>query len=243
MISADLMDLPRTVQRKLKPRTKKHNYKVDRKCLENRRYEDYLEYCETTMPFPTVEMDTVIGRIGGKALLTLHFKEAHFMAAFLLKSLDARSVSEVFNRLYTDLSHQTFVQLFPAILTDNGTEFSNPTALEFWRPGTPVEARRTRIFYCHPRASFEKPHCENNHSLIRRILPKGMSFDDLTQHDVALVMSHVNSYVRSKANGQTPYDLFCERVPGSRRAVDAFGIHKVPAHEVILRPSLLTPKA
>lgn len=243
MISAELMDLPRTVQRKLKPRTKRHNYKVDRKCLENRRYEDYLAYRETAMPFPTVEMDTVIGRIGGKALLTLHFKEAHFMAAFLLDSLNARNVSEVFNRLYIDLSHQTFAQLFPAVLTDNGTEFSNPTALEFWRPGTTVEARRTRIFYCHPRASFEKPHCENNHALIRRILPKGTSFDDLTPRDVDLVMSHINSYVRSRADGQTPYDLFRERIPGSRRALEVFGIHKVPAGEVILKPSLLKTNA
>lgn len=38
------------------------------------------------------------------------------------------------------------------ILTDNGTEFSNPLALEFNKEGI----ERTRIFYCNPKASYQK---------------------------------------------------------------------------------------
>lgn len=56
--------------------------------------------------------------------------------------------------------------------------------------------QRTQFFYCHPSSPFEKGACEVNHELLRRILPKGTSFDDLTQNDVNLIMSHINSYKR-----------------------------------------------
>ena len=67
---------------------------------------------------------------------------------------------------------------FVIILTDNGSEFSNPTEIEL---DMKTGELRTKIFYCHPSSPFEKDSCEVNHKLLRRILPKGTSFDNLTQ--------------------------------------------------------------
>ena len=55
---------------------------------------------------------------------------------------------------------------------------------------------------------YQKGACEVNHELIRRILPKGESFDDLTQADISLMMNHINSYKRKKLNNRSPYDAF-----------------------------------
>ncbi|MCQ8264294.1 hypothetical protein NF417_12955, partial [Streptococcus suis] len=44
---------------------------------------------------------------------------------------------------------------------------------------------------------FRKRRIEKNHTLIRDILPKGSSFDNLTQEDINLVCSHVNSVKRA----------------------------------------------
>ena len=44
--------------------------------------------------------------------------------------------------------------------------------------------KRTQIFYCHPSSPYQKGSCEVNHELLRRILPKGTSFDDLTQKKI-----------------------------------------------------------
>ena len=44
-----------------------------------------------------------------------------------------------------------------------------------------IPCNRTNVFYCDPSAPYQKGACEVNHELIRRILPKGSSFDDLTQ--------------------------------------------------------------
>jgi len=44
--------------------------------------------------------------------------------------------------------------------------------------------------------------------MIRRILQKGTSFDDLTQEKVNLMMNHTNSYKRKKLCNLTPYEIF-----------------------------------
>ena len=58
-----------------------------------------------------------------------------------------RSVTEVFDRLYELLGHEVFLTLFPVILTDNGSEFSNPKEIEY-RDSVPC--LRAKVFYCDP---------------------------------------------------------------------------------------------
>ncbi|MEF9973805.1 MAG: hypothetical protein RR893_07725, partial [Clostridia bacterium] len=87
----------------------------------------------------------------------------------------AKTVIDSIAKLYEGLGHDDFCKLFPVILTDNGSEFSHPSALEF----APDGRRRTQIFYCDPMASYQKPQVERNHEFIRTVLPKGTSFDSL----------------------------------------------------------------
>ena len=109
------------------------------------------------------------------------------------------------NAIERVLGAKTFNKLFPVILTDNGSEFSNPKEIEY-RDAVP--SLRTKVFYCDPSSPYQKGACEVNHELIRRILPKGSSFDDLTQEDIFLMMNHINSYKRKKLNNRSPYDAF-----------------------------------
>ena len=83
----------------------------------------------------------------------------------------AEDVATSFDLLTDTLGLETFRSLFPVILTDNGTEYSDPARLEMIRDGQ----QRTKIFFCDPNASFQKGAIENNHELIRRVLPKGTS--------------------------------------------------------------------
>ena len=81
-----------------------------------------------------------------------------------------------------------------------------------------------------------QPEIENNHELIRRIIPKGYSMDHLTQEDIRVVMSHVNSYARKKLNDQSPYGAFSSRY--GFKLINALGIDKIPPNDIILKPSL-----
>lgn len=185
------IDLPRKV--KYRPRYKQPEFKVDRGCRIGRSYTDFQKFLENNPETTIVQMDSVIGRVGGKCLLTIHFVETSLMLAFLRDSNTSASVIQMINRLDQALGSRTFDRLFPVILTDNGSEFSNPKAIELRES---IPCRRTNVFYCDPSAPYQKGACEVNHGLIRRILPKGSSFDDLTQEDVFLMMDHINSYKR-----------------------------------------------
>lgn len=225
-------DMPRVIKMKSR-KTKSTPFKVDKKCRVNRTWADYLFFKDNVCDFPPVEIDSVIGVQGGKVLLTIMFSSCNFMLAFLRDHNDSQSVIDCFNHLFRLLGFQLFSDLFPVIIADNGTEFSNPAAIEF----APDGSRRSRLFYCDPQAPFQKPRVEENHTLIRRILPKGSSFDALSQSDIDLVMSHVNSYKRASLNGKSPIELF-SFIYGEQ-VLSLFPYKFVPPQEIVLLPSLL----
>lgn len=225
-------DLPRVIR--MKPRKAKSTHlKVDKKCRINRTWTDYLIFKDEVGDFPPVEIDSVIGTCGGKVLLTIMFTNCNFMLAFLRDHNDSQSVIDSFDHLFRLLGFQLFTELFPVIIADNGTEFSNPAAIEF----APDGSRRSHLFYCDPQAPFQKPRVEENHTLIRRILPKGTSFDSLSQSDIDLVMSHVNSYKRASLNGKSPIELF-SFIYGEQ-VLSLFPYKLIPPEEIRLSPSLL----
>jgi len=231
LLSADTLHMPRVCR--IKPRkTKPVQHKVDSGCRIGRTYPEFLKFAEDTGR-AVVEMDSVIGRVGSKVLLTMIFKNCDFMVAFIRDRNTSLSVIDCFDGLYNALGEDAFRTLFPIILCDNGSEFSNPKALEFDAQGV----RRTNIFYCDPYASFQKPSVELNHEFIRRFLPSGSSFDQLVQEDVNLMMSHINSYSREKLNDMSPHDMFCYLYGVS--LPEKLGQRKIPANEIILKPSLL----
>lgn len=227
------IDLPRKVR--FRQRSKNVTvYKIDKNCLENRTYEDYEKYMNENPDTPVVEMDSVEGKKGGKVLLTLHFVNCSFMLAFIRDHNDAQSVIDIFNLLQNALGIDKFKELFVLILTDNGSEFSNPTEIEF---DMNTGEQRTQIFYCHPSSPFEKGACEVNHELLRRILPKGTPFDDLTQNDIDLIMSHINSYKRKKLNNVSPYKMF-STIYG-KDTIDKLNIRKIDGNNINLTSNIL----
>ena len=225
-------DMPRVCM--LKPRSRKPvEHKVDTKCRIGRTYADYQAIIATAPLTRTVEMDTVIGRVGGKAILTLMFPWCGLMLAFLRERNDARSVAEHFGGLWDVLGAERFRAIFPLLLTDNGSEFSNPLALEFDPDGAP----RSRVFYCDPCATNQKSRIERNHEFLRMILPKGTSFDYLTQDALDRVMSNINSYSRPTLGDKAPFDLFAYSY--GTGILESLGMRRVPANEIVLKPALL----
>ena len=218
-------------------------HKVDRHCAEGRSWDPFQEFLAENPGVQVPETDTVEGgRCDKCVLLTVMFARQDFMVARLMPGKCAQYVTDAFNWMWRALGDATFRTLFPARLADNGTEFSNPLAIETSpKDGT----RRTRVFYTRPYTATDKAHVERNHEYIRRVVFKGESFDRLTQGQVDLMMSHVNSYARASltrgdAPCRTPYERFAfeygEDVAGK------LGIVPIPLREVTLRPELLEMK-
>lgn len=78
---------------------------------------------------------------------------------------------------------------------------------------------------------------EVNHELIRRVLPKGTSFNNLTQEDINLMMNHINSY-KKKLNNRSPYEVFS--FYHGEEVLHKLGCAPVAASDIMLKPTLLT---
>ena len=232
LLSASPLDLSRMV--KMRPRRKKKAVKVEAGCHKGRSYRDFLEYIDAFDP-AVVQMDSVIGKKGDgeKVLLTIHFTSSELLLIFPRDANTARSVVEVFDNLYRSLGHDAFTELFPVVLTDNGSEFTRPSAIEFTKDGR----RRTRIFYCDSGAAWQKGSVENNHSLIRRVIPKGVSFNPFDQDDFKKLADHINSYPRKKLNGKSAISTFSHF--HDPLLLETLGISLIHHDEVTLIPRLL----
>lgn len=227
-LSVRNLDLARKPQRKL-PR-RKRAFKVDRACRKNRTFEDYQTFLADHPDWIATQMDSVIPcQEGHKVLLTLFWPQAQFLLIFLRDCNTAHSVTEAFDHLDTLLGRTIFRQLFPLVLTDNGSEFSNPVALE--------QQERTRVFYCDPMHSNQKAPIERAHEFIRAVLPKGSSFDDLTPTVCQVLCSHINSYRRDSLQGKSPFDVFAWFY--GEEILKLLGVTKINADEVTLTPRLL----
>ena len=228
------IDLARAV--KFKERRKSKLPSIPKEAKKGRSYEDFQNYLALKQLNSWLEMDTVMGRMGGKVLLTFNLSFCNFIFARLL---DNKTALEVTKHLYDikNTLHQAdkdFFQLFPVILTDNGGEFARVDDIEMDVRG------ESKLFFCDPNRSDQKGRIEKNHTLIRDILPKETSFDNLTQEDINLVCSHVNSVKRAALNGKSAYELFAftygEEIP------KLLGISKIPAEDVCQSSKLLQHK-
>ncbi len=232
-------DLPYACMRK--PKHKKAQTKTDAKCRVNRTHNLFILWKEQNPGVLVPEVDTLKGRIGGKVLFTIQFP-CQFMMAFIRERETAQTWTRLVNEIYRLAGRSLFMKLFPAILTDNGAPFSDPEMTENARAqNNPNKLiARTKVFYCDPYCSTQKPHVERNHEELRRILPKGTSFDALEQEDINIALSHVNSNRRASIDDMTPYDAFVHTYGHEgRQLLNRLGIVRIPANEVTLEPYVL----
>lgn len=153
-----------------------------------------------------VEMDTVIGKFEDKkCILTLYFRNSKLMLMFLIDKYKPSSVANVFKSLQKQLGINEFKRLFEVILTDNGWEFSRPEEIEF---NSKTGEKLINIYYCEPYSSWQKGGIERNNEFIRYIIPKGLTFDNLTKENIIDMMNNINSISRKSLNYNTSYNIF-----------------------------------
>lgn len=228
LFTARNVDLKRKV--KFKPRKCHKTQITDRTVFINRTYQDFQML---QLPFCT-EMDTVhSSRESKKTLLTFFFTREKLFLAFLMDRCTEGAVRRVFDRLEKRLGTYGFLSTFEYILTDRGTEFGDPESLEIGVNGI----QRTSIYYCDPMRSGQKGGLEEAHTMLRMVLPKGTCFEFLTQWDVNLIVSHINSTPREILGGRTPYSVALKTM--GEDVLNAFQLRPIAPDEVNLTPKLI----
>ena len=197
---------------------------TDRTVFSNRLYRDF---CSLELS-SYVEMDTVhSSRELKKTLLTLFFTKEKLFLAFLMNRCTEGAVRLVFDRLEERMGTCEFASVFEYILTDRGSEFGDPTAPETGVSGN----QRSSIYYCDPMQSGQKSGLEQAHTMLRMVLPKGSSFEFLTQWDVNTIVNHIHSTPREILGGRTPYSIALETF--GAETLKAFQLRRIgPARSI-----------
>lgn len=223
---------------KMKPR-KAYKYKDKEKkevqaIRDGRTYEDYLKFLAENRQAYIPQLDLVIGKTSdSQYLMTLIFPFSNFMIGILVPNKEASTIVLAFNLIQDRIGIDNFKNIFPAILTDRGREFVKANEIEFDDNGE----LRTKVFYCNAYSSSQKAEIERNHGLFRYFFHQGESLNNVTQNEIDLIFSHINSYNREIKGGRTPYEIF-EFIFGSE-ILDLLNIRKVAFDDINLTKSLI----
>lgn len=221
-----------------KPRNKNDKVKTitkDNIIKKGRRMTDFEAYIKKNTNCSIVEMDTVIGKFEDKkCIMTLYFRKSKLMLMFLIKKYKPSEVSKVFKDIRNKLGDNLYKSLFEVILTDNGWEFSKPEDIELNKDKS---EKLINVFYTEPYSSWQKGGIERNHEFIRYIIPKGITFDDLTKKNVIDMMNNINNVQRKSLDYQTPYLNFQKEY--GEEITNKFHLIQIPKDEINLSYKLL----
>lgn len=234
------LDMPRKVRLLPRKRPEPDGTKRERVDRTGRTYDDF-EALPLEDRVRVVQGDSVEGfEWNNSDILSLHFVSRTFQL-YLKKDVKGSPAPVVswLDVIERELgSPEAFEEVCGILLVDRGSEFNDWAGME--RSCLVDGARRCRVFYCDAMDSNQKSQAERNHERLRRILPKGRSdFDKLSVWDVAVCCSHVNSYPLVRKSGTfRPIEAATDLIP--RHLLDALGVERVPADEVVLKPYLMT---
>jgi len=201
------------------------------------KYYDYLNYINDHPDDLIVQFDTVMGgKTDVKCVLTIHIVQFKFQLGILLDNHSPDEVNKKIKELLFKLKKlemtlglACYKKFTKCWLTDNGPEFDKLIEIEAFNSDL-------HVFYTKAYSSSDKGSCEKNHVLVRYIQYKGFSWDDMTQDQINLMFSHINSYPRKSLKKKTPYDLVAEKL--GTEFLDAINIKKIDNDDIILNPSL-----
>lgn len=234
------IDLRIKTKRKItKKASNKYKKREDKKYLNGRTYDDFINYTAENKYLSVVEMDTVYNNGSTDPFMqTFKFLDYSFMFIVYQEEKTAKSMVEGVDLLEKILGKDLFSEEVAIIKTDRGSEFCDAEGFE----KEENESRRTRIFYCDPMASGQKGSLENNHKEIRYICPKENDLKDLglnSQEKANLIVSHINSQSKEHLKGKSPLEVMEFMNPALYQKFKDFRIERINKDNIVLKPYLL----
>jgi len=141
------------------------------------------------------EIDTIIGKQGQKAILTLVERVSKFTLIGEVGNKRPSEVSEQIIRLLNPIKDKVFT-----VTSDNGFEFAHHE--------NTAKALQAEMYFAHPYHSWERGLNENTNGLIRQYIPKGTDFNEICSDKIHTVMDRLNNRPRKSLGYATPNEVF-----------------------------------
>jgi IS30 family transposase len=149
------------------------------------------------------EGDTVEGAKGSGNITTHVERKSRYLIAGKLGNKTApetaRAATAAFRRIPKKLRH--------TLTLDNGKEFAHFKDIE---KGTGLT-----VYFADPYSAWQRGTNENTNGLLRRYLPKGMDFRNVTEKSLAETVNKLNHRPRKCLGYRTPHEVFMEAKRGA----------------------------
>ncbi len=146
-----------------------------------------------------LEVDTVIGKDGKGAVLTINDR---FTGMLIMRKLTGKDAEELAKKLIEAL--QNWKPFLRTMTSDNGKEFAAHVKI--------AEQLNIDFYFARPYHSWERGSNENLNRLIRQYIPKKTNFDDVTEEYVQYVQDKINTRPRKRFGYKSPAEVFSEQV-------------------------------
>lgn len=202
--------------------------------LNGRSIEDLSQEERDNRPLGIVELDTVEGIKGSKLLFTIMIPYFSLMLGFKIKQKTQEEIGRVLDELEDKLDSYFYI-IFRKGIPDNGVEFLDFELLE--KSIHEGLNKRMEVHYTHTYASYEKPHIENNHILLRWLIAKGFDISLLSADDILDIINRLNNYPRPKKGYRTPLQLLEEEL--GDYILDLLNLHHIPIEELNMKDMII----
>jgi len=197
LVKVKNIDLLMKVRRRRK-RPRKERKKVLGKSIDER-----PSVVNTREEYGHWEGDGIVGKGHKGHLITLVERKTGIGLLFNVANREKEKIVGVIDGLQQEYG-KYFSEIFKTITFDNGAEFSDSSGME--------SGGRTQVYYAHPYSSYERGINENWNGIVRRFVPKGSSFDRLTDMDMRRIAHYINTLPRKRFGYKTPLDLWNENI-------------------------------
>jgi IS30 family transposase len=183
----------------LKVRRKPKRKRRERKKELGKSIEQRPAIAGTREEFGHWEGDGIVGKAQKGHLITLVERKLGIGLLFNVGNKKSERIKEVIDRLQAQFAGH-FSDVFKTITFDNGSEFAASDDIE--------AGGRTKVYYAHPYSSWERGTNENWNGIVRRFIPKGSSFNKLTEKDMNRISHYINTMPRKRFGYKTPLQLW-----------------------------------
>ncbi|MEZ9897593.1 IS30 family transposase [Vibrio breoganii] len=143
------------------------------------------------------EIDTVLGKHGTGAMVTILERKTRF---YVVKKVPSKSAD--------DVTKATIELLMPykehvhTITADNGREFAGHETI--------AKALEADVYFAHPYSSWERGANENANGLLRQYVKKGTDLTTVTDSDIEFAVSRINYRPKKCLDFKQPAIVFKE---------------------------------
>lgn len=159
----------------------------------------YYEDAKARKSIGHFEMDAMHGKQGGRVVQNKTDRKSRKMFLDFAQTLESKPYADLcIERLKKDI----LPGVLKTLLQDNGAEHSEHARLE--------TALGITTFFCHPYCASERGTVENRNRVLRRFLPKGSNFDDISTEFLESVEDYFNNTPMKVLGFRTPNQVWNE---------------------------------